>query len=91
MATACCWTASVRNTSPEVCLAGGFAAHAHIAQQLRPRLIEEQQHRRRDEALDQADGQMDRLHDGAERAERQIRDAGERRLQHARALSLIHI
>ena len=26
MATACCWTASARNTSPEVCFAGGFAA-----------------------------------------------------------------
>ena len=73
-----------RDRALERDLASGFAAHAHIAQQLRPRLIEEQQHRRRDEALDQADGQMDRLHNGAERAERQIRDAGERRLQHDR-------
>ena len=47
-----------------------------------PRLIDEKQHRRGNQALDQANRQMDWLHQRRKRTERQSRDAGERRLQH---------
>ena len=53
-------------------------------QQRGPRFIHKEQHRRCDPAFDQADGQMDWLHQCQKRAKGQLRDAGQRRLQHNR-------
>ena len=53
-----------------------------LLQELGAGFIHEQQHRRGDQALHEADGQVDRLHQRDEGAEGQLGDAGKAGLQH---------